>query len=118
MDSEKILIGGWLLKEHLEDLDKVQPSDFSYFPSVVKAIKEHGANLLKVKYALNLPITDLTEMTGLYQPVFYRDAMNELISAKAKRYLANLKPDTDLREIADTLNGFAEAQAEKAVAGT
>ena len=74
MDSEKILIGGWLLKEHLEDLDKVQPSDFSYFPSVVKAIKEHGANLLKVKYALNLPITDLTEMTGLYQPVFYRDA--------------------------------------------
>lgn len=114
MDSgEKILIGGWLLKEHLEDLDKVQPSDFSYFPSIVKAIKERGANLLKVKEVLNLPITDLTEMTGLYQPTFYRQAMNELIAMKAKKYLASLKPDTDLKEIADTLNGFAEAQAEK-----
>lgn len=109
MDEEKIIIGGWLLGYHLDDMELLEPSDFTGLGSVVKTIKELGTDMFRISRRLNIPITDLTEMTGMYQEYLYGQAVGQVIEDKAKRYLVEVKGDTPVREIAERLNELADA---------
>lgn len=110
MDEEKIIIGGWLLGYRLDDMDIFEPSDFTGCGMIVKAIKEQGTDFFRLSRALNIPITDLTDMTTMYQPYLYGSAVRQMIDTKAKTYLAQVKGDTPITEIAEKLNEFAEAE--------
>ena len=108
MEEEKTIIGAWLLGEHIDDLERLQPSDFINYGSIVKAIKEIGCDLFRISRSLNIPITDLTEMTSFYQPYLYKSAVMHMIDTKAKKYLSEVKRDTPITEIAERLSEFAE----------
>ena len=111
MDEEKIIIGGWLLGYHLDDMDVLEPSDFTNYGHIAKVIKELGTDIFRISRRLNLPITDLTEMTSIYQPYLYGSAVRQMIDLKAKRYLTEVKGDTPIKEIAERLNEFAESES-------
>lgn len=108
MDEEKIIIGGWLLGRHLEDMDILEPSDFPYFGKVVKAIGEVGTDLFTLSRKLNMQITDFTEMTGMYQEFLYGQAVRQLADNKARVYLSQVTKDTPISEIAETVARYAE----------
>lgn len=110
MDEEKIIIGGWLLGYHLDDMDKLELSDFVGFGMIVKAIKELGTDMFRVSRSCNVPITDLVEMTSMYQPYLYGSAVRQMIETKVKTYLAKVPGDTSITEIAEKLTEFAEAE--------
>lgn len=110
MDEEKIIIGGWLLGYHLDDMDILEPSDFTGYGMVVKAIKEQGTDFFRLSRTLNMPIADLAEMTSTYQPYLYGSAVRQVIETKGKRYLSEVPGDTPIGEIAERLSEFAEAE--------
>ena len=109
MDEEKIIIGGWLLRYHLDDMDVLEPSDFTSYGHIAKAIKELGTDVFGISRKLNIPITELTEMTGLYQPYLYGSAVRQMAESKARKYLAEVPGDTPIREIAGRLTELAES---------
>lgn len=108
MDEEKIIIGGWLLGRHLEDMDILEPSDFPYLGKVVKEIGEVGTDLFTLSRKLNMQITDFTEMTGMYQEFLYGQAVRQLADNKARVYLSQVTKDTPISEIAETVSRYAE----------
>lgn len=111
MDEEKIIIGGWLLGYHLDDVERLEPSDFTGCGMIVKTIKEQGTDLFRISRLCNIPITDLTDMTSVYQPFLYQSAVRQIIDLKAKKYLNEVKGDTPIKEIAEKLGEFAEAES-------
>ncbi len=109
MDEEKIIIGGWLLGYHLDDMARLEPSDFTSCRDIVGAMKDVGTDTFRISRKLNIPITDLAEMTAMYQPYLYGSAVRQMIETKAKTYLAQVPGDTPVSQIADRLTEFAEA---------
>ena len=109
MDEEKIIIGGWLLGYHLDDMEILKPSDFTSYGDIVGAMKDMGTDTFRISRRLNISITDLTEMTSMYQPYLYSSAVRQMIETKAKTYLAQVPGDTPVSQIADRLTEFAEA---------
>lgn len=105
-----MIIGAWLLGYHTEDLAVLEPSDFSQLGPVVNAIKHVGRNTFELSRAMNLPITFFVEMTSLYQEFLYQQAIVQIAEAKAKTYLANLKPNTPAADIAKHLEAIAGLQ--------
>ncbi len=103
MDEEKIIIGGWLLGYHTEDIERLEPSDFFNYGVVVKAIKAYGTDVFKLHNELGKPVTEFLEMTSMYTETFYMQAVSRILENKAKYYLATVKPDTPIRTIAETL---------------
>lgn len=102
-ESEKILLGSWLLGYNREHIGEFSPGDFPYNSQVCKAIQEQRKDrrkieLVEVTNKAALPVTELMETTRLYQPSFYEGAYRELKQYRIKRMLNHIDNTTDLEK--------------------
>lgn len=102
-ESEKIVLGSWLLGYNREHIQEFSGSDFPYHSRVYIAIQELQKDQRKIEPVevankAELPITKLMEMTRLYQPSFYEGAYREIKKHRIKRLLNRINDNTDLEK--------------------
>lgn len=104
-ESEKILLGSWLLGYNLEHTGEFAMEDFSYYWAVCGAIQTLQEERKKIdpvevsKMAM-IPITEIAEMTELYLPAFYEGAYRQVKLQKIKNMLFRINDDTDIENAA------------------
>ena len=97
MEEERILLGGWLLGYHLDDMPYFEPEDFQQ-PGIFRALKE-GKNALDISREKHIPIVELAKMQSEYSDVFYRQIFERWQKDKIMRKIAHIGGDSDLAEI-------------------
>lgn len=104
-EIEKTILGGWMLGEHLDDMEKLNNTDFPTYAELYRAIKKHGADIFRVMAETKMKRLEIAEITGAYAPAFYQQAMDAIAEEKARRFLEHSK-DTPLPEIVETLEAL------------
>lgn len=104
-EIEKTILGGWMLGEHLDDMEKLNNTDFPTYAELYRAVKKHGADIFRVMTETKMKRLEIAEITGAYAPAFYRQAMDAIAEEKARRFLAHSK-DTPLPQIVETLEAL------------
>ena len=70
LETEKVLLGGWLKGEHIEDLQQVNDKDF-FHQQIVRLLKE-GKTALEISNLANINIGELMQMTVGVSDFFYK----------------------------------------------
>ena len=97
MEEERILLGGWLLGYHLEDMPYFETEDFQK-TGIFRELKE-GKNALAISREMHIPIVELAKMQSEYSDVFYRQIFERWQKDKIMRKIAHIGGDSDLAEI-------------------
>lgn len=109
-EIERIILGGWLSSEHIDDIDKFEVSDFKAYPHVFSAIKEKGvADIVGIAKQSGENAATLAEMIKSYFPTFYLSAVQNVFEEKARKYIANSQ-DKSITEIIETLKAYNEME--------
>jgi len=100
-ESEKILLGSWLLKYNREHIKEFSGEDFSYHRQVFRAIErswkeQRKIDPVEVSGKSGVPIAEIMEMTSLYQPSFYDGAYRQVKSYRLKRLLKQIGNEGDI----------------------
>ena len=95
--EERILLGGWLLGYHLEDMNYMEPEDFQE-PGIFRALKG-GKNALAISRELHIPIHELAEMQREYSELFYHQIYERWQKDKILLKIAKIGGDGDVEEI-------------------
>lgn len=99
--EERILLGGWLLGYHLEDMNYMEPEDFQE-PGIFRALKA-GKDALAISRELHIPIHELAEMQRDYSELFYHQIYERWQKDKVLRKIAQISKDSDVEEIKDRI---------------
>ena len=102
MEEERIILGGWLLGYHLEDMPYFEPEDFQQ-PGIFRAIKE-GKNALAISREMHVPIAELAKMQQEYSELFYRQIFERWQKDKVLQKIASISVDGDVSEIKDRID--------------
>lgn len=97
MEEERILLGGWLLGYHLEDMAYMEPEDFQQ-PIIFRALRD-GKNALAISREMHIPIGELAKMQSEFSEVLYRQIFERWQKDKILRKIAHIGGDNDLAEI-------------------
>lgn len=108
-EQEQIILGGWLFGKHVDDIDRIDEQDFKEYPGVAAAIKEHGADVMRVSKTSGVSLSELAKMTGAYTETFYQSAVLEINERKQREYLMRVADsDTPLSEIKQVLDTYKD----------
>lgn len=88
-DTERILLGGWLKGEHIEDLQQVNDKDF-FNQQIVRLLKE-GKTALEISNLANINIGELMQMTVGVSDFFYKQALNVYLNECIRRELQEMQ---------------------------
>lgn len=113
VEVEKMLIGGWLLGEHLDDMDRIGEKDFTSLRHIYRAIKAKGADVFRVAETAKITTVELMDMAKNYRDSFYRQALTGMLDSKMRRYLKSAAETKSLTEIKETLNKFEDVELEE-----
>lgn len=113
VEAEKMLIGGWLLGEHLDDMDRIGEKDFTSLRHIYRAIKAKGADVFRVAETAKITTVELMDMAKNYRDSFYQQALTGMLDSKMRRYLKGAAETKSLTEIKDTLNKFDDVELEE-----
>jgi len=111
-DAEKILIGTWLLFEHLEDMNKFEPYQFQNYPQLFWNIKEGERDYVELVKKSGVSAKEINDLMhyGSY------DAMYEVAILNIQKDLADewleRHPDAKPAEIKENMDRFMQT-AEK-----
>lgn len=95
-DIERLLLGGWLKGEHLEDLQQVNEKDF-FHQQVVRLLKE-GKIALEISKLANINMGELMQMTVGVSELFYKQALNAYLNECIRKELREMQ-DSSIDEI-------------------
>lgn len=113
VEVEKMLIGGWLLGEHLDDMDRIGEKDFTSLRHIYRAIKAKGADVFRVAETAKITTVELMDMAKNYRDSFYQQALTGMLDSKMRRYLKSAAETKSLTEIKETLNKFEDVELEE-----
>lgn len=113
VEVEKMLIGGWLLGEHLDDMDRIGEKDFTSLRHIYRAIKAKGADVFRVAETAKITTVELMDMAKNYRDSFYQQALTGMLDSKMRRYLKSAAETKSLTEIKETLNKFEDVKLEE-----
>lgn len=113
VELEKMILGGWLSGEHLEDMDRINEKDLQSFRHIYRAIKAKGADVFGVSEMAKVTTVELMDMAKDYRDTFYQQAFTGLLDDKMRRYLKRAAETKSLTEIKDTLNKFEDVELEE-----
>lgn len=102
-ESEKILLGSWLLGHNREHVKEFSGEDFSYhrqtFWAIERSWKEKKKiDPMEVSEKAGVSITETMGMISLYQPSFYDGAYRQVKSYRFKRLLKRIGSESDMEE--------------------
>lgn len=112
-EIEKMILGGWLSGEHLEDMNRISEKDFQSFRHIYRAIKAKGADVFGVSEMAKVTTVELMDMAKDYRDTFYQQAFAGLLEDKMRLYLKCAAETKSLIEIKKTLNKFEDAELEE-----
>jgi len=104
-NTEQILLGAWLLDEHLEDMKLFKPEDFEYYPTVAKLFMEGVTDHFDLSEQAKVKRSVIIEMTHEYEDSFYEGAMREISQEKAQKWVYD-HPKATPSEIAEAMKMF------------
>lgn len=110
---EKMILGGWLSGEHLEDMERISEKDFQSFRHIYRAIKAKGADVFGVSEMAKVTTVELMDMAKDYRDTFYQQAFTGLLEDKMRLYLKRAAETKSLTEIKETLNKFEDVELEE-----
>ena len=113
VEVEKMLIGGWLLGEHMDDMDRIGEKDFTSLRHIYRAIKAKGADVFRVAETAKITTVELMDMAKNYRDSFYQQALTGMLDSKMRRYLKSAAETKSLTEIKETLNKFEDVELEE-----
>lgn len=102
-ESEKILLGSWLLGHNREHVKEFSGEDFSYHRQTFRAIErsweeKRKIDPVEVSGKAGVSVAETMEMTSLYQPSFYDGAYRQVKSHRLKRLLKQIGSESDIEE--------------------
>lgn len=104
-DTEEIILGAWLLEEHLEDVKLFKPEDFEYLHTIAELYLEGVTDPLKLARKADVGKDAVGRITGQYTNYFYESAMREIAQDKARKWVFD-NPKASPSEIADAMKQF------------
>ena len=113
VELEKMILGGWLSGEHLEDMDRINEKDLQSFRHIYRAIKAKGADVFGVSEMAKVTTVELMDMAKDYRDTFYQQAFIGLLEDKMRQYLKRAAETKSLTEIKDTLNKFEDVELDE-----
>lgn len=109
-DTEEIILGAWLLEEHLEDVKLFKPEDFEYLHTIAELYLEGVTDPLKLARKADVGKDAVGRITGQYTNYFYESAMREIAQDKARKWVFD-NPKASPSEIADAMKMFERESA-------
>ena len=104
-NAEQVILGAWLLDEHLEDMKLFKPEDFEYFPTIAKLFMEGVTDHFDLSEQAKVKRSTIIEMTHEYEDSFYEGAMQTISQEKAQKWVYE-HPKATPSEIADAMKMF------------
>lgn len=107
-ESEKILLGSWLLGHNREHIEDFSAEDFDYHRTTFRAVErswkeKHEIDPVEVSGKAGVSVAETMEMTSLYQPSFYDGAHRQVKLNRLKRLLKGIGHESDLEAAARRL---------------
>ena len=109
-NAEQVILGAWLLDEHLEDMKMFTPEDFEYFPTIAKLFMEGVTDHFDLSEQAKVKRSLIIEMTHEYEDSFYEGAMQTISQEKAQKWVYE-HPKATPSEIADAMKMFERESA-------
>lgn len=109
-NAEQVILGAWLLDEHLEDMKMFEPEDFEYFPTIAKLFMEGVTDHFDLSEQAKVKRSVIIEMTHEYEDSFYEGAMQTISQEKAQKWVYEHPKATPL-EIAEAMKMFERESA-------
>lgn len=109
-NAEQVILGAWLLDEHLEDMKMFKPEDFEYFPRIAKLFMEGVTDHFDLSEQAKVKRSLIIEMTHEYEDSFYEGAMQTISQEKAQKWVYE-HPKATPSEIADAMKMFERESA-------
>ena len=109
-NAEQVILGAWLLDEHLEDMKLFKPEDFEYFPTIAKLFMEGVTDHFDLSEQAKVKRSTIIEMTHEYEDSFYEGAMQTISQEKAQKWVYE-HPKATPSEIADAMKMFERESA-------
>lgn len=107
-DLERIIIGNWLIGDHLDDLDMFEPYHFIEYGSIVSALKKGERDIPKIA---EMSGVELAEISGNLVTHGHEEAMYEVGVINLQNKLADewiaLHPGSKPEEIAENMKRFS-----------
>ena len=103
--EERVILGGWLLGFHLEDIDWFESGDFSR-PDLFNCLKA-GRNNIQISRELGISPVELAEVQSAYMPSFYANAVFEWRRDKLQRKIMECNTPEEAGKL---LKEFAELE--------
>lgn len=109
-NAEQVILGAWLLDEHLEDMKMFKPEDFEYFPTIAKLFMEGVTDHFDLSEQAKVKRSVIIEMTHEYEDSFYEGAMQTISQEKAQKWVYD-HPKANPSEIAEAMKMFERESA-------
>lgn len=109
-NAEQVILGAWLLDEHLEDMKLFKPEDFEYFPTIAKLFMEGVTDHFDLSEQAKVKRSSIIEMTHEYEDSFYEGAMQTISQEKAQKWVYE-HPKATPSEIAEAMKMFERESA-------
>lgn len=107
-EFERILFGGWLQGEHIEDMEKFTSNDFNTYPHLFQAIKDYGyKDIIKLCQITTLKAHEIAVIISEYNPTMYASIRQSLYSDKARKFIAE-SHDKPIDEIVEVLQSYLD----------
>ena len=104
-DTEEVILGAWLLGEHLEDMKLFDPNDFEHLHTIAKNYMNGVTDHLDLANASGIKRTAIGDLMRGYENSFYESAMERVSQEKAQKWVyehQKAKP----QEIAEAMKMF------------
>lgn len=104
-NTEEVILGAWLLGEHLEDMKLFEPDDFEYLHTIAKNFMEGVTEHLDLAELSGVNRTVIGDLMRGYENTFYENAMDRIAREKALKWVSE-HPKAKPAEIAEAMKMF------------
>lgn len=104
-DTEEVILGAWLLGEHLEDMKLFDPNDFEHLHTIAKNYMGGVTDHLDLANASGIKRTAIGDLMRGYENSFYESAMERVSQEKAQKWVYE-HPKAKPQEIAEAMKMF------------
>lgn len=104
-DTEEILLGAWLMGEHLEDVKLFSPEDFEFYPTMARLFMEGVTDHYELAKQAHVKRSLIASIISEYGNTFYESAMQTISQEKAQDWVHD-HPRATPSEIAEAMRMF------------
>lgn len=110
-DNEKVLLGNWLLGDHLEDLDMFQPYHFPTYGSLVYQLKAGERDFLQLSKKSVVSVIDINDLMHYHMDALYEVAVLNMQKQLADEWIQQ-HPEASPEEVSENMKRFTKMSGE------